>query len=155
MTVLKAPESNRTYYVKESVLIVDCATCSIAFGIPTAFEKRRRRDHEAFYCPNGHANVYGGATADEKAAAQNKQQLADTKRQLARERDRSGRLAAQRDQARAEKRAEKAAKTRIKNARDRERARVGNGVCPACNRSFANLKQHMACKHPDHGRPEA
>ncbi|WP_159103999.1 hypothetical protein [Rhodopseudomonas sp. B29] len=31
--------------------------------------------------------------------------------------------------------------TKIKN-------RVGHGVCPCCNRTFANLARHMAGEHP-------
>lgn len=37
--------------------------------------------------------------------------------------------------------------TRIKN-------RVGNGVCPCCNRSFGNLHRHMQTKHPGWKKPE-
>lgn len=32
----------------------------------------------------------------------------------------------------------------------KERKRVGNGICPCCNRTFGNLQRHMATKHPDH-----
>lgn len=28
--------------------------------------------------------------------------------------------------------------------------RVGNGVCPCCNRTFENLSRHMSCKHPEY-----
>jgi Fe-S oxidoreductase len=58
-------------------------------------------------------------------------------------------MAAQRDQAQADARAQKAAKTRIKNDRDRIKTRVANGVCPHCNRTFQNLARHMASQHPD------
>lgn len=37
---------------------------------------------------------------------------------------------------------QRAAKTRLRN-------RVKNGVCPCCTRSFQNLREHMANKHPD------
>ena len=43
---------------------------------------------------------------------------------------------------------DKAAKTRLKN-------RVGKGVCPCCNRSFANLKRHMASQHPEFAGDES
>lgn len=39
----------------------------------------------------------------------------------------------------------------LKGTLTKERNRVGNGVCPCCNRSFANLRRHMATKHPEHG----
>lgn len=38
----------------------------------------------------------------------------------------------------------------IKGVLTKERKRVGNGVCPCCNRSFINLKRHMKTKHPNH-----
>jgi len=50
---------------------------------------------------------------------------------------------ADRDHKEAQRRAEKAAKTRIKN-------RIGNGVCPCCNRTFKDLASHMKCKHPEY-----
>ena len=28
--------------------------------------------------------------------------------------------------------------------------RIGNGVCPCCNRSFEDLRRHMNTKHPDY-----
>lgn len=43
--------------------------------------------------------------------------------------------------------------TRLNEAEARERKvlrklkRVERGVCPDCNRTFANLARHMACKH--------
>lgn len=30
------------------------------------------------------------------------------------------------------------------------KCRVKNGVCPCCNRSFTNLRRHMATKHKDY-----
>lgn len=32
----------------------------------------------------------------------------------------------------------------------KERKRVGNGVCPCCNRHFGNLERHMHSQHPEH-----
>ncbi len=37
-------------------------------------------------------------------------------------------------------------------ALERKLKRVARGVCPDCNRTFANLARHMACKH---GKKEA
>jgi len=36
----------------------------------------------------------------------------------------------------------------------RTRNRVAAGVCPCCNRSFENLRRHMATKHKDFAAPE-
>lgn len=35
----------------------------------------------------------------------------------------------------------------------RIRQRIADGVCPCCTRSFANLRNHMARKHPEFGIP--
>lgn len=35
------------------------------------------------------------------------------------------------------------AKTKL----ERKLKRVGRGICPECNRTFANLARHMNCKH--------
>lgn len=37
---------------------VGCAACQLLFMITTDFEERRRKDHNSFYCPNGHSNSY-------------------------------------------------------------------------------------------------
>lgn len=40
------------------LVVVECASCNIAFGVPSGFHKSRRNDHKEFYCPNGHHNYY-------------------------------------------------------------------------------------------------
>ena len=35
----------------------------------------------------------------------------------------------------------------------RTKNRVGNGVCPCCNRTFANLMRHMHDQHPGYTAP--
>jgi hypothetical protein len=31
-----------------------CASCGIKFAVPEYYEQQRRKDHNTFYCPNGH-----------------------------------------------------------------------------------------------------
>lgn len=52
----------------------------------------------------------------------------------------------------AEQEAEHFRKSRdgLKGVLAKERKRVGSGVCPCCNRSFTNLRRHMATKHAEH-----
>lgn len=97
---------------------IDCANCSMPFGITADFEERRRADHRGFYCPNGHANVYNHETDLEKERRKS-QMLAD---QVHMERE-------QREKA------------------ERQLKRVQSGVCPKCNRQFKALQRHMASKH--------
>ncbi|CAI9417222.1 hypothetical protein [Nocardioides sp. T2.26MG-1] len=128
----------RTFTVEGGVLelyVSDCARCGVVFGIPKDLEARRREDHGSFYCPNGHSMVFSGLTQAEKEA------------RAARERaDRlSAALGAQRDQAEAARREAAEAKA----SEVRLRWRVGNGVCPCCQRTFRALASHVATKHPE------
>jgi hypothetical protein len=60
---------------------------------------------------------------------------------LQKEREYSLKVVKDRDAARRGAAAQKGQKTRIKN-------RIARGVCPCCNRSFADLGAHMQQKHP-------
>ena len=128
-----------------AVLVCPVAGCSITYAIPErlrADAARAGNSRISWYCPNGHSVTYLGISEEERL-----------RRDLERERTRAGRLASERDQAKASERAQRAAATRARNQRDKERKRVGNGVCPCCNRSFTDLRRHMASKHPEHAHP--
>jgi len=43
-----------------------CASCGVEFCLPTEFATHRRRDHDTFYCPNGHRNHFPGKTEEQK-----------------------------------------------------------------------------------------
>jgi hypothetical protein len=32
-----------------------CINCGVAFGLPSALDKKLQETHRDFYCPNGHA----------------------------------------------------------------------------------------------------
>ncbi len=116
-----------------TLTIIECAACSMAFGITEDFEARRRKDHKGFHCPAGHSNVFRGKTEEERL--RERLRLAE---------DATARERAYRDQAEASLRATKGVVTRQRKRLDR----VANGVCPECNRSFVNLARHMETKHP-------
>ncbi len=123
----------------ETLEIIHCAYCGIPFGVTSDFEQRRRKDHEGFYCPKGHSNYYKGKSEEEKL----KQQLKLKQEELEWTERRNAELHNQITHKNNVIRSEKAAKTRIKN-------RIHNGVCPCCNRSFQNLKNHMKNQHPEY-----
>ena len=102
-----------------------CITCGVIFGAPSSLIVQRKRDHKSVYCPNGHGFHYPGESDVERAERLLKEEQARHKRTLERE-----------NEARLER--EKA---------ERKLKRVGRGVCPECNRTFANLARHMTCKH--------
>lgn len=116
---------------------ITCYACKVSFWIEEGHHARLRADTtQHFYCPNGHRQHYVTSEADK----------------LRRERDLLAQRIAEKDDAltlqrnriaRVEKRlsATKGVITRIKR-------RVGNGICPCCNRSFENLARHMQHQHP-------
>lgn len=117
--------------------VIECGECSILFAMPAAMADKARADHERrFYCPNGHRLSYLGETEVHKL-----------ERRLRSERERSGRLAAEKDQLEARRRGQKAAHTRLKN-------RIANGVCPSCKRSFSNLHDHIQSEHPEYAETD-
>lgn len=129
--------STQTYI--GTLVVQDCPNCGMQFGVPADYDKRRQDDHQTFYCPSGHGQSYTGKSEAQKLRGL----LANANRRI--EWAETG-LRAARDQAETSeyrRRAEKAAKTRLKN-------RIANGVCPCCNRSFQDLRRHMAGRHPNY-----
>ncbi len=115
---------------------VTCFQCGVVFAMPAGLRKTllERREKQNFWCPNGHEQHYIGETDAQKL-----------QKELDRERQR--RQMAESTAVAEAKRAENA--ERLANRRKNQLARVENGVCPCCNRSFTNLRRHMATKHPE------
>ena len=111
---------------------VECAHCSIPFGITTDMNQRRRDDHARFYCPNGHYNFYPQDSELERLRRDNASLARRSENADARARMEQRRAAAARGQL-----------TKTKN-------RIARGVCPCCNRSFPDDKMqvHIATQHP-------
>lgn len=106
-----------------------CYKCGIPFAMTADFQKRRRDDHGTFYCPAGHGQHYNGKTEEQKLReeVERQRQMRDA------EEARRLRVEQERDQ--------------VSRAHTRMRARVMNGVCPCCNRTFQNLMRHMQTEH--------
>lgn len=119
-----------------------CFKCGVVFAMPKALHDTCVRDKQTFYCPNGHGQAYVTSEADRLRTALQKAEQATqaAKDEAARERrwrehQRDTLLHTERRLA-----AQKGVTTRMRN-------RVANGVCPCCNRTFANLHRHMQTKH--------
>lgn len=111
--------------------IGNCYECGVRIFMPADMERNRRRDHQVFYCINGHGQHWSGKSDLEQLQAQ----LAEKERLLAVERERASTNYAAREKAE-------------RKLRKIER-RTSAGVCPCCNRSFSALTRHMKTKHPE------
>jgi hypothetical protein len=111
---------------------LSCGNCGIVFAVPEWWLSERRDRGAAdrsFYCPNGHCRVFRETELDR------------VKRELEEAKRRAEWQSARADRAYREAAAARGQVTKL-------RRRIQNGVCPACQRSFTNLRRHMATKHP-------
>lgn len=114
-----------------------CGGCGVLFWMTAEYQGDRRRDHKTFYCPNGCPRAFNGPSEEEKL----RKALETQKQQNAMWQDDAQRA---RERAEAAERRASAARGQVTKLKNRAAA----GVCPCCNRTFANLARHMAGKHP-------
>lgn len=131
----------QTIKVQTTFVTHTCAThgCGVMFAIDDGFDDRRRADHRNFYCPNGHTLSYNGKTEAEKEKAR-----ADRLQKQVEQREADIRF----EQRRLDN--ERRAHAATKGVLTKTKKRIGNGVCPCCNRTFADLGRHIAGQHPDY-----
>ena len=124
--------------------VEECYKCDMFFGISKQFERARRKDHKSFYCPAGHRQHYPAQSDEEHL----KEELMRAQEEVNRNRTALQAARAERDFANRSRSSVKGHLTRTKN-------RVGNGVCPCCNRTFKDLARHMQGQHPDYATKES
>lgn len=117
------------------LVVETCYKCAVKFGMPRRMEEDRRESKDPFWCPNGHQQAYVESTADKLRRERDslKQQMARREEEI---------LALNRQVER-----EQATAARETRARRRVEARISKGICPHCNRTFADLARHMDSKH--------
>lgn len=124
---------------------VRCGECDLVFAVPKAWYDAvavRRENGGNFWCPNGHSRRFTGKSEAEK--------LRD---ELAREKHRAEQAQADAEQQRRRVAFRDRQLAARKGQVTKMRKRIERGVCPCCNRYFADLHRHMESKH--HGwRPE-
>lgn len=127
-----------------------CPTCGITYALPERVVQDRRERGGNWYCPNGHSLSFTETEADRlrKEARRLETKLAAEKTNVEWWRKRT-------DEARKETEHQEARANGYKGALTKVKKRVGNGVCPCCNRSFADLGRHMETKHPAFKEPIA
>lgn len=121
--------------------IETCIDCGVRFGMEDEFRKARltnRGPNNPFYCPNGHRQYFTGKSD----ADRERDRAEQLQRQLTAAEERAKRQRELREQAERQAAAARGQVTKIKK-------RVGNGICPCCNRTFSDLQRHMHTKHPE------
>ena len=48
-----------------------CSVCGVVYTLPCNCREKRLEDHEAFYCPNGHAQCFPGKSVKEDLEEEN------------------------------------------------------------------------------------
>lgn len=124
-----------------------CVECKCEMLIPDAlYEAARCNPDIYFYCGFGHPQHYSKTPRERSEDA------------LRRERDRlTQRLAEKDDTIRMERERTAATERQLYAARGRItkiKNRVGHGVCPCCNRTFADLQRHMNSKHAGYAKSQ-
>lgn len=120
------------------------SSCGISFAVPKQWDDEKRKDYTNFYCPNGHGQSYKkGGSAEDNLRRENERLVQNTAYLEDKIREKDQKIKREKKNAMAYK----GHATRIKN-------RVAAGVCPCCNRTFANLASHMKTKHKDYKEQE-
>lgn len=130
-----------TIEVAQELVAETCCNCGVTFAMTRELHQRCRDNPgprgRSFYCPNGHGQHYTAETEAQRLQReinrlkQNQAYLEETRQ-------------AARDDAEHQRRRANGYKGHA--ARITKRAKAG--VCPCCNRSFENLRRHMASQHP-------
>ncbi len=119
---------------------VECYRCGTGFAMENGLYERRQRDHESFWCPNGHSQCFTGLSTE-------KERIAELERAVAAEKERADSAQRQRSWAEARAKGANISAGLARASARRLRARVDKGVCPDCHRTFKQLAAHMKCKH--------
>lgn len=117
--------------------VIKCGACHIRFAIPDDMLRRVKERGDWFWCPSGCKICYS------------KTEIGRLRDQLDWEKRRNGWMSHSLDQAEAEAKHQAAKARGFKGALVKQKKRIGNGVCPCCQRHFTNVERHMKSQHPD------
>lgn len=112
--------------------------CGLTFVVTASWEAARRKDHQWWFCPNGHTQHFSADNEEEKQRrrAEQAEQRVERFRQEA-------------DQQRALKLHQERRASTFKGHCTRIRRKVSIGKCPCCDdTTFKNLRRHMLKHHP-------
>lgn len=136
----------QTIAIEQKLITEECcyAGCGVLFAMTEEFVRERRKDHQWWYCPNGHRQHYSGDNEEEKLRKQldaERRQRQSAEQRVAMWQDEYAEADARATRERNRANGYKGHATRITK-------RAKAGVCPCCNRTFKQLAAHMASQHP-------
>lgn len=141
MTKIEA-QRNTTYDVITRLVVWECPSCGIVYGIPQSFADDCRASGRRYWCPNGHNLGWKETEADK------------LRKKLTAEQERVEFL---RDEERRQREHRQAAERRVaamKGVVTRTKKRIARGKCVRCSCEFPDLAAHMATEHSDYGPAE-
>lgn len=140
MARIRAAQRKHTYDVAVTLVVWECPSCGIVYGVPKSFVDDCRSSGSRYYCPNGHSLGW-----DETDADRERKRAERAERDLSAQRDTARRLSENVERERRSAAAYKGHLTRTRN-------RIANGVCPVpgCKRSgFERVADHIHGVHPE------
>lgn len=122
----------------------DCPSCGFIYAATKVFFERRRADGVTWTIPCGHTATYRESEADKAKKKADELQRMLNEQVASRERYQEWLRAERESHKQTERRlaASKGQQTKLKK-------RIAHGVCPCCNRTFAELERHMKRQHPE------
>lgn len=148
MSITVYNKEDIVYDTTVTLVTLKCCSCGVPYAMPKLLNDHLRESRDTFYCPNGHSQVYRKSTADILKEDLEKIQLekqAQERRLNARISDALQQANTWRDQWQKQIDEKKKLSGKLK----RTEKRIANGICPCCNRTFADLANHMKSKHPE------
>jgi hypothetical protein len=120
------------------MIIETCHRCKTPFAMSEQVydTMSRMKEGGTFYCPLGHPQHYVTGESDLDKVRRERDQLKQNEAYL------HDQIREAREDAKKQVAVERGKLTKFKN-------RVNAGVCPCCNRTFANLARHMKTKHSE------
>ena len=126
-----------TYDVSTTLRTISCS-CGGVYAITVAHHQQCRQEGTSWTCPYCRVGWgFVGNSENERL----KRELEAERERVERERRRAAAAEGKAERLEYRRRAAVGQVTKIKR-------RVANGVCPSCNRTFADLARHMASQHP-------
>lgn len=117
---------------------VDCGICGGVYALSADYLRKKRETGGFWHCPYCYTDW---------GYPKNRSELVRLKQQLEQKEAEAQRM-------REHWLAEERSRISLQGHLTRVKHRIGNGVCPCCNRSFKNIRRHMQSKHPHFAKEE-